>query len=74
MPRTSHRTKPTPPTSIDPTQRYSLAEASAILRQSTGKTFQDMREGRLAVIREGRRTYVHGSELIRRSAIGSPVT
>jgi hypothetical protein len=55
------------PTIIDPNQRYSLAEAHAALGQSHAKTFQDIKRGILQTIRDGRRRYVLGSELIRRS-------
>jgi hypothetical protein len=56
------------PTFIDPNQRYSLAETHAALRQSHAKTFKDIREGKLATIQNGRRRYVLGAELIRRSS------
>ncbi len=55
------------PAQIDPNQRYSLAETCAILRQSPAKTFEDIRAGTLRVFKEGKRTYVSGAELIRRS-------
>jgi hypothetical protein len=57
-----------PPAQIDAHQRYSLAEANAILRQSAAKTFSDIRQGKLRVFKDGARTYVTGAELIRRSA------
>jgi hypothetical protein len=60
-----------PPLVIDPNQRYSLPESWAVLRCSESQGFKEMREGKLAVIREGQRTYVHGSELIRRAAAGA---
>jgi hypothetical protein len=56
-----------PPAVIDPCQRYELAEVHAALRQSHTKTFKDIREGRLATIRDGRRRYVLGAEILRRS-------
>lgn len=60
----------TPPLVIDPNSRYSLREAFAALRFSDIQGYRDMKAGKLAVIREGRRTYIHGSELIRRAAAG----
>jgi hypothetical protein len=57
------------PAVIDPNQRWTLAEANAILRQSPAKTFADIKAGKLRVIKDGRRTYVPGSELIRRSRL-----
>ena len=59
------------PTVIDPNQRYSLAETHAALGQSHAKTFQDIKRGALQTIKDGRRRYVLGSELIRRSRAGS---
>jgi len=65
--RTSKPVKPPVPTYIDPNQRYTVPESSAILRQSVAKTYIDMRDGTLLSFKDGGRTYVHGSELIRRS-------
>jgi hypothetical protein len=56
------------PAVIDPNQRYSLAETHAALGQS--KTYQDIKRGTLQTIKDGRRRYVLGSELIRRSRLG----
>ncbi len=58
-----------PPAVIDPCQRYELAEVHAALRQSHTKTFKDIREGKLETIRDGRRRYVLGSEILRRSRV-----
>ena len=55
------------PAVIDPNQRYSLAETHAALSQPQAKTFQDVKLGRLKTIKDGRRRYVLGSELIRRA-------
>ncbi len=51
------------PTIVDPNQRYSIPEANALLRQSTSKTFQQIKSGELRVIRDGGRTYVPGAEI-----------
>ena len=57
------------PAVIDPNQRYSLAETHAALGQSHAKTFQDIKRGTLQTVRDGRRRYVLGSELIRRARL-----
>ena len=54
---------------IDLAQRYSVDEAIEYLRTSRGPFFADIREGRLAVIREGKRVFVPGSEIARRSRL-----
>jgi hypothetical protein len=59
------------PAVIDPNQRYSLAETHAALGQSHVKTYQDIKRGTLQTIKDGRRRYVLGSELIRRSRLGA---
>ena len=57
------------PAVIDPNQRYSLAETHAALGQSHAKTFKDINRGALQTIKDGRRRYVLGSELIRRARL-----
>jgi hypothetical protein len=57
------------PLLIDPNQRYTLAETHAVLRHSHVKTFQEIKRGTLQTIKDGRRRYVLGSELIRRSRL-----
>ena len=59
----------TRPTQLDPLQRYSVPEASALLRQCRAKTYQDIQAGRIRVIKDGKRTYIPGSEIARRSAL-----
>ena len=39
---------------LDPAQRYSIEETIAYLRSSRKTVFDDIREGRLATIREGK--------------------
>jgi hypothetical protein len=56
------------PLLIDPNQRYSLAETNAALCQSHVKTFADIKRGKLKTILDGRRRYVLGAEIIRRSS------
>jgi hypothetical protein len=60
-----------PPAVVDTNQRYSLPEACAVLRQSPAQIYRDIAADRLHVIREGRRTYVHGSELVRRASVAA---
>lgn len=52
---------------LDEKQRYNVMEASAYLRQSRAKTFQDIAAGLLEIIKDGRRTYVTGSSIAARS-------
>ncbi len=52
---------------LNPAQRYSIDEAIIYLRLSRKTVFDDIREGRLATIQEGRRRFVPGSEIARRS-------
>jgi hypothetical protein len=59
-----------PPLWVDPNQRYPIPVANALLGQSNSKTYEDIAAGRLKVIKDGRRSYIHGSEIIRRSAVG----
>jgi hypothetical protein len=62
------RKLPAPPSVIDPNQRYSLPESAATLRLSMPTLYKRMAAGQIEVIRDGARTYVHGTELIRQSA------
>jgi hypothetical protein len=54
---------------IDGQQRYSVPEALEYLRTSRKSFYQDVKAGRIRLIREPnrKRVYVHGSELIRAS-------
>ena len=56
---------------LDPNQRYTIEEANAYLRQSRATTYAQIKSGRLLTIKQGRRTYVPGSELVRHSQIPS---
>jgi hypothetical protein len=56
---------------LDERQRYSIDEAIAYLRSSRRTLFADIREGRLATIKEGKRRFVPGSEIVRRSRLVS---
>jgi excisionase family DNA binding protein len=48
---------------LDTRQRYTINEAAAYLRQSRGKTYQQINDGTLPVVRVDKRVYVHGSTL-----------
>jgi hypothetical protein len=52
---------------LDSAQRYSINEASALLRQCRAKTYQDIAADRLEAFKDGRRTYVTGRSIIARS-------
>lgn len=70
-PRTTRREKQKRLAPVDSNQRYEIPEASAYLRQSDAKTYNDIKQGKLAVIRDEGRTYVPGSEIIRRSTLAA---
>lgn len=60
------------PVTIDPNRRYSIDIATGFLGQSRAKTYIDIRLGKIKVIKDGVRTYILGSEIIRRSAESDP--
>jgi hypothetical protein len=62
-------TQQTDPGEVHATRRYPIAQANKLLAQSRAKTYQDIANGNLRVIRDGRRVYVPGSEIIRRSTL-----
>ena len=53
---------------LDPRQRYSINETSALLRQCRAQTYKDIAAGRIEAFKDGRRTYVSGRSIIERSA------
>ena len=53
---------------LDLNQRYSIPETNAYLRQSRAKTYKDIRDGKLEIIKDGKRTYVSGRVIAGRSA------
>lgn len=72
MPRVSTKPRvdspqlpPLPP--FDERLRYRVDVAARYLYQSRATTWADVRDGRLQVIREGKRTFIPGSEIVRRS-------
>lgn len=62
------KTRPALPP-LDERQRYSIEEAIAYLRSSRKTLFDDIKQGRLATIKEGKRRFVPGSEIARRSQV-----
>ena len=54
---------------LDPRQRYTIPEACAYLRKCRASLYADIKAGDIRVIKEGRRTYVPGSEIASRSAV-----
>jgi len=54
---------------LDELQRYSIEEAIAYLRSSRKTLFDDIKNGRLATIKEGKRRFVPGTEIVRRSRL-----
>ena len=51
---------------FNPHLRYRVPVAAEYLDQSESQTWNDIRAGKLAVIREGARTFVPGSEIAKR--------
>jgi excisionase family DNA binding protein len=58
-----------PVVALDPAQRYTVIEACALLRCSRGHLYKLINADQLRVIREGKRTYVPGTEIVARSRI-----
>lgn len=56
---------------LDLAQRYSIEEAIAYLRSSRKTLFDDIKAGRLATIQEGKRRFVPGTEIARRSRVAA---
>jgi hypothetical protein len=54
---------------LDPLQRYEIHEAGAYLRQSRAQTYKQIKRGELRVIKDGKRAYIPGSEIARKSAL-----
>jgi excisionase family DNA binding protein len=59
---------------LDPRQRYTPEEAAAYLRMSRKRVFDDIREGRLNSLKEGKRRYIPGTEIARRSSASEQLT
>jgi len=62
------KSRPTLPP-LDLAQRYTIPEAIFYLRSSRKTIYEDIRGGRLATIKEGKRRFVPGTEIARRSRV-----
>lgn len=64
-------TKPAPASlgPLDPLRRYSVEQALEYLATSRATLYKDIKDGRLKTITEGKRRYVPGSEIVRRSMV-----
>ena len=56
---------------FDERLRYAIPDASKFLSQSVAKTWRDIKDRKLRVIHDDGRTYVPGSEIVRRSTLES---
>jgi hypothetical protein len=54
---------------LDARQRYSVDEGMAYLRESRSRLYEKIASGELKVIKDGRRTYIPGTELVRLSTL-----
>lgn len=54
---------------LDPLQRYSVDECMAYLRTARSSVYALINSGELGTITEGRRRYIPGSEIARRSTL-----
>ena len=52
---------------LDTAQRYAVEEATDYLRTSRARLYERIAAGEIKVIKDGRRTYVPGSEIARLS-------
>lgn len=57
------------PIPLDPNQRYTIKEALAYLRCSRARLYLKEAAGEIRLLRDGRRTYVPGSEIARVSRL-----
>ena len=58
---------------VDSNQRYTIEETNAYLRQSRCKTYEDIKAGLLKPIKDGKRTYIPGTQIIARSRIADDI-
>jgi hypothetical protein len=54
---------------LDEKQRYTIPEAIEYLRTSRTRIYERIAEGSLVVLKDGKRTYVPGSEIARLSRV-----
>jgi excisionase family DNA binding protein len=60
--KTAHHLPP-----LDERQRYSIEEATDYLRTSRARLYEKIGAGEVKIVKDGRRTYVPGSEIARLS-------
>ena len=56
---------------LDPLRRYSINQAIAYLGSSRATVYKNISAGTLKIIKDGKRTFVPGSEIVRRSSVSS---
>lgn len=56
------RVRALPP--LDPNQRYTIHEGCCYLRHSRARLYQKVARGELRLIKDGRRSYIAGADLI----------
>jgi prophage regulatory protein len=54
---------------VDVAQRYTIAEATSYLRISHASVYKEINVGRIKVLKQGKRTFVPGSEIARLSIL-----
>lgn len=54
---------------LDPRQRYNIDESCAYLRVSRDNLYRKIRRGDVRLIKDGRRSYVPGVDIIRLSTV-----
>lgn len=52
---------------LDERQRYGIAEAAAYLRICRARVYQKLAAGELKIIKDGRRSFIPGTEIARLS-------
>lgn len=58
-----------PAQKLDIAQRYSIEEAIGFLRTSRARFYEKVSNGEITTIKDGRRTYVPGTEIARLSGV-----
>ena len=54
---------------LDPLQRYVVEESLAYLRISRQRLYEKIRAGEIKVVKDGRRTYIPGTEIAAHSRV-----
>lgn len=54
---------------LDPLRRYDVSTSLALLGISRKQLYDDIKAGKLAIIKHGRRTFVPGTEIARLSRV-----